>query len=86
MEIALKLLTSLLIGAAIGLEREIHEKNDIDTKKEMSQVSFLGIRTLSLTTARGAFAGLLYYDHLGICLAITALFGAILITHYFLIF
>ncbi len=80
----LKLLVSLLIGGAIGLEREIHEKHDEELKKEneIADIAFIGIHTLSLTTALGTIAGLVYHDHFSIFLIITIAFGILLAIHY----
>lgn len=80
----LKLLISLLIGGAIGLEREIHEKHDDEVKKknEIADIAFIGIRTLSLTTALGTIAGLIYQNHFGMFLFITIAFGILLAIHY----
>lgn len=82
--IELKLLISLLIGAAIGLEREIHEKHDEEQseKNEFSNIAFIGVRTLSLTTAFGAMAGIVYGNYHSIFLAIIIFFGLLLLAHY----
>ncbi len=55
--IVFKLVLALLLGAFIGLEREIHEKHE--TKSQRRQ-SFLGLRTFALSTALGAVTGLFY--------------------------
>ena len=56
---ALKLLIALAIGAAIGLEREIHQKKDHHKNRSGA---LIGVRTFALTTLLGAIAGLLNHD------------------------
>ncbi len=84
--VPIKLLISLLIGAAIGLEREIHERHDEETvkKNSIADIAFIGVRTLSLTTALGTLAGVLYADYLTTSLFISITFGLLLIIHYVL--
>ena len=79
--IAFKFLLSLVLGAAIGLERESHEK---DVEKRAPGAGVLGIRTISLITALGATAGLLYSSYAGISLILTTAFVALVIGHYIL--
>ncbi|QQS43351.1 MgtC/SapB family protein [Candidatus Roizmanbacteria bacterium] len=81
MELAtsLKLLISLAIGAAIGLEREIHQKKDHHKNRSGA---LLGVRTFSLTTLLGAIAGLLYQDHLILTTLFTASFILIVVSNY----
>jgi uncharacterized membrane protein (DUF4010 family) len=55
--IFIKIITALFLGSFIGLEREIHERNEV---KKIQHPSFLGLRTFMLSTALGAIAGLLY--------------------------
>lgn len=77
--ISLKLLISLAIGAAIGLEREIHQKNDNHKNRSGS---LLGVRTFSLATLLGAIGGLLYADHLILATLITASFILVILANY----
>lgn len=81
---ALKLLISLAIGAAIGLEREVHEKNEKHGPDEPKHASkaYIGVRTFSLITALGAIAGLLYTNYLTIFLVISIGFLTLTIVHY----
>lgn len=81
MELAtsIKLLISLAIGAAIGLEREIHQKKDHHKNRSGA---LLGVRTFSLTTLLGAIAGLLYSDHLIISTLFTVSFILIIVSNY----
>jgi hypothetical protein len=56
MPVIFKLVTALLLGAAIGLEREAYEKK-IDRTPRSGRGS-LGIRTYSLISLLGCIAGL----------------------------
>lgn len=49
-----RLLLTLLLGAFIGLEREIHERSE---KKQVRHGVFLGIRTFTLTMMLGGLMG-----------------------------
>jgi uncharacterized membrane protein (DUF4010 family) len=55
--IVFKVVLALLLGAFIGLEREIHERNE---KRNPKHPSFLGLRTFTLSTALGAITGIFY--------------------------
>lgn len=70
---------SLAIGAAIGLEREIHQKKDNHKNRSGA---LLGVRTFSLTTLLGAIAGLLYADHLILSTLFAASFILVIISNY----
>ena len=77
---ALKLLISFALGAAIGLEREVHEQNDEHPEK----TAIIGLRTFALITALGTTVGLLYQDYMGIFLTVSVTIMTLLITHYIL--
>lgn len=79
--IGYRLLLAFLIGAAIGLEREIHEKSGSFEDKSSAT---LGIRTFSLTSLLGAVTGILYlpYESLGILVGVA--FFALLVSFYIL--
>ncbi len=81
MELAtsIKLLISLAIGAAIGLEREIHQKKDHHKNRSGA---LLGVRTFSLTTLLGSIAGLLYADHLVLSTLLTVSFILVIVSNY----
>lgn len=84
LSIFIKILISLIIGGAIGLEREIHERHEVEMEpapKEANE-SFIGIRTLSLVTALGSVAGLLYSEYQSIFLLITIAFLILVGIHY----
>ena len=72
--IPLRLIISFLLGAVIGLEREINEKKVM--KKGMRPQAVLGLRSFSIITSMGTIIGLLYADYQGISLLLT---GGVLI-------
>lgn len=84
--IPIKLILAFILGSAIGLEREIHEKNEVEPdaihKKPLSQISFIGVRTISLVTALGTIAGLLLTNYLQIAILISIFFIVLLVVHY----
>lgn len=82
LSIPLKLLLSLLIGAAIGLERESYERK-IDTTDTSGEGS-LGIRSFALITLLGTTASLLIAEYFSIFLLISITF-AVLLTAYYII-
>jgi len=77
----LKLIMSLCIGAAVGLEREVHEKHELE-KDEKKHVVTIGVRTLALTTALGTIAGLLYSTYFSIFLILTITSMFLIGAHY----
>lgn len=80
----LKMVLALVLGAVIGLEREINERKSIkkdDTKKGSA---ILGLRSFSLISGLGALAGLLYFQFPIITAIITAAFSILIITYYFI--
>lgn len=79
LSVGIKLLISLALGAAIGLEREVHEKYDPDDEQELG---FLGVRSFSLITALGAVAGLLFDQYFSLSLLISTSFMSLLMIHY----
>lgn len=76
-----RLLLSFLIGAAIGLEREINEKSGKFAKKSSA---ILGIRTFSLTSILGAVTGIIYLSYAPLGLLIGVAFLALLLSFYIL--
>lgn len=82
LSIPVKLLISLLIGAAIGLERESYEKR-ADTTPQ-SGVGSLGIRTYALITTLGTVAAILMQEYFGIFVFISATFAVLLVAYYIL--
>ncbi len=80
--LALKLLLSLAIGAAIGLEREAHETpNKIDKDGSVHSV---GVRTFALITTFGTLTGLLIQDFFIFFLITTGAFFSLVIAYYIL--
>jgi uncharacterized membrane protein (DUF4010 family) len=80
----IKLLLSLLIGAAIGLERESYEhfKNSDFSKREKDKQGSLGVRTFSLITTLGTLAGLLRPDFPDLFITINIVFLVLLVAYY----
>jgi uncharacterized membrane protein (DUF4010 family) len=81
MPVIFKLVTALLLGAAIGLEREAYEKK-IDRTPRSGRGS-LGIRTYSLISLLGCIAGLgLETGMVPLFVFIAATFSALLVIYY----
>ena len=68
--IPIRLIISFLLGAVIGLEREINEKKVM--RKGTRPQAVLGLRSFSIITSMGTIIGLLYTDYQGISLLLTA--------------
>lgn len=77
-EIVYKLILALLLGAFIGLERQIHEKGE----QKVGQRSFLGLRTFALITPLGAIAGLVYAHNPLLFLVISIAFVLLTLGYY----
>lgn len=77
-----KIIISLLLGAAIGFERESYEKNI--NKSKFSGRGSLGVRSYALISLLGVLSGLLYSSHLFIFLFISIAFLLLLIIYYVL--
>lgn len=82
MEIApvFKILISLAMGAAIGLEREVHERTD--KSPESSNIAMIGLRSFALITSLGAIAGILYTKYMGVFALISISVMLLLLIHY----
>lgn len=79
--IPLKLIISLLLGMAIGFERESYEYR-VD-KTEKRGIGSLGIRSYSLITTLGTIAGiLLTKNYLSLYIPIAFTFSTLLISYY----
>lgn len=74
-----KLILSLILGAAIGLERESYEESQ---SRGVKRAGGLGIRTFSLISLLGAVSGLLYPNYFNLFLTINITFMALLISYY----
>lgn len=77
-----KLLLSLLLGMAIGLERESYELQIDKTKR--SGVGSLGIRSYALITSLGAVSAILFQPYFYLFLIISVTFCALLLAYYIL--
>lgn len=78
--IPVKLIISLLIGFAIGLERESYERKT-DTSST-SGTGSLGVRTYALITTLGTTAGLLMVDYFSMYLLVSVVFFALVVCYY----
>lgn len=82
MSLSIKLLISLLIGVAIGLEREAYERKTSTTPS--SGVGSLGIRTYMLITTLGTMAAILMDQYFSLYLVISITFAVLLVSYYIL--
>lgn len=84
LSIPIKLLLSLLIGSAIGLERESYDQfqRSQDPKKPKESKGSLGVRTFSLITTLGTLAGLLRTDFPDLFMTINIVFLVLLVAYY----
>ena len=84
MDIGIKILLSLLLGAFIGLERESYERiyNAEYHSKQKDIHGSLGVRTFALITTLGAVVALLYYNFFSLFLTINIAFMALTICYY----
>lgn len=77
-----QLLMAFVLGAVIGLEREVNEKRSVKNSK--TNRAILGLRTFSLAAGLGAVSGLLYPQFLPV--SIFLFFSFIVIAASFYIF
>lgn len=82
LSVTIKLLLSLLLGMAIGLERESYELQIDKTKR--SGIGSLGIRSFALITTLGTVAALFIQNYFSLFLIISITFSALLIIYYVL--
>lgn len=82
LSIIVKLILSLLLGMAIGLERESYELQIDKTKR--SGIGSLGIRSFALITTLGTVAALLIQNYFSLFLIISVTFCLLLIAYYIL--
>jgi len=82
LSIVVKLVLSLFLGIAIGLERESYEMQIDKTKR--SGVGSLGIRSFALITSLGTVAALLFHGYFSLFLIISVTFSVLIIVYYIL--
>jgi len=82
LSIIIKLLISLFLGTAIGLERESYEFQLDKTKR--SGVGSLGIRSFALITTLGTVSAILFQPYFYLSLIISVTFCALLLAYYIL--
>lgn len=80
--IATKLFLAFVLGAVIGLEREVNEKDVTPLKGKPT--ARVGLRSFSLISALGLVVGLLYAKFLGLALLIGGAYFILLIVFYIL--
>lgn len=78
-----KILLAFVLGAVVGLEREINERKEVvgDTSKKSA---VLGLRSFSIISGLGALCGLLYF-HFPIVSAITVASVFVLMIAYYIL-
>lgn len=76
----IKLLIALLLGSAIGLERESYERDFEKFPKQ--DIGSMGIRSFALITILGCLSGLIYHSYFSIFLLISISFMAVLLGYY----
>lgn len=79
--LSVKLSLGFILGAVIGLEREVNEKKSLNRNKQATAI--VGLRSFSLTAVLGVIVGLLYTKFLALSLLIGLAFFILLILFYF---
>lgn len=79
--VGLKLFLAFVLGAVLGLEREVNEKNGT---YEDNRSAVLGIRSFSLIAVLGAIVGVLYVKFMAIALLLGGAFFVLLMLFYFI--
>ncbi|GIW61492.1 MAG: membrane protein [Patescibacteria group bacterium] len=82
LSIPIKIALSMILGAIIGLEREINEKKSLDPGKK--PIAILGLRSFALISGLGALTGILSVEFLPLSLVISSSFLVLLIAFYVL--
>lgn len=82
LSLPLKLIIAFIIGAVIGVEREINEKKSIGPNQKPTAI--LGLRTFALASTLGALVGVLYSNFLFISITIALAFFVLTIVFYVL--
>lgn len=80
LDVSLKLLISFILGAVIGIEREINEKNLIKGKS----VSVVGLRSFALIASIGGIVGILYSQFIALSVLIGGSFLILSLIFYIL--
>lgn len=79
--VLIRLILAFLLGAAIGMERELNEKKSL--KSDQKPQAILGLRSFSLVTSLGAIAGLIYSTFAALSLVIIAGIFLLIAVFYF---
>lgn len=82
LDLPLKFILSFILGALIGLEREINEKKDVHGSLDSKKTAILGLRSFSLLAGLGTVCGLLYTSF-PILSAVLAIFLILLLLMFY---
>ena len=83
LSVPIKLFLSLLIGAAIGLERESYDQLHCQNNKQPhDRKGSLGVRTFALITTLGTLSGLLRPDFPDLFITVNIVFLVLLVAYY----
>lgn len=77
-----KIIISLILGAAVGFERESYE--NITNKTKSSGRGSLGVRSYALISLLGVLSGIVYETHLVLFILVVSIFFLLLLMYYFL--
>lgn len=77
-----KIIISLILGAAVGFERESYE--NLTNKTRNSGRGSLGVRSYALISLLGVLSGIIYQTHLTLFILVTTIFFLLLLMYYFL--
>lgn len=78
-----KLLLSFLLGAVLGLEREVNAKKDLRGDKTNQKIAVLGLRSFSLVAGLGSLTALIMTQFPLMAAILSGSFFVLLIMYYF---
>lgn len=84
LSLPVKLILAFVLGAVVGLEREINEKKGFVKGENTKASAILGLRSFSLIAGLGAICGLLYDKFLIFSVVVAIAFVCLFIIYYFL--
>lgn len=82
LQMAGRILLGFVLGAVIGLEREVNEKKSVRQGK--APTAILGLRSFSLTTVLGVIIGFIYLKFVPLALLLGAAFFVLLLIFYYI--
>lgn len=83
-DLPLRLILSFILGAVIGLEREINEKKDLPHDLSKKPVALLGLRSFSMIAGLGTFTGILFSLNPLLLFLPALVFGSLVVAFYIL--